>query len=518
MMPRVLVTGATGFLGRHTVPRLLAAGYPLTLVTRRKLTGQIPNADIVRCDLTNPRDVKKHAAKFRRCPIVVHLAVNIPATPEQDRDIKYCFDDGVALTRNLLEVMRPEHIVFGSTIDVYGSIQRIPIDENHPLGPRSYYAAAKLASEALLSAHCARHAIPLTILRFSQVYGPWDPSVKVIPRTIRTLIAGGAPVLHGGGTDTRDHLYVSDAAESIIRAIGKRATGVFNIGTGTENSIRDTVLTLINASGSNVKPELKGEEKPPSRMYFDVSRARDQLGFAASMDLRSGLQRTVQRFRPTIALDLDGTLLDVKFRYHAIHRDLLKPHKTLDLKTYWKLKRQGVPERQMLAKLKVPGEQIEHYLRRRMELIETESYVAMDRLVAGVKPTLRILARDYNLVLVTNRHNHAQLHRQLDNLGIREYFKSVLTAESTGEEQIAARKAELVRELDADILAVVGDTRQEVLAARMLKAIAVVVSYGIREPQALKRAKPDSLITRINELPATLERLSQDARITFRVI
>jgi UDP-glucose 4-epimerase len=195
-------------------------------------------------------------------------------------------------TITLLEMLRPgaRYFIHVSTLDVYGAPASLPVDELHPTEPVTYYGAAKLSAEKVVQVYCQEAGIPLLILRPTQVYGPGEPAIKVIPRAIASIAAGQPPVIYGDGSDTRDYVHVSDVAEVIVRALKVRPVGVLNVASGTSRSIAEVVDTILRVSASGLTPLRQPRAKPCTHFAVAISRLESVLGRWAMKDFAEGVR------------------------------------------------------------------------------------------------------------------------------------------------------------------------------------------------------------------------------------
>jgi UDP-glucose 4-epimerase len=290
---KVLLTGASGFIGSHVLEALLAAGHEVRTLGR---THPPASAGHVYADLQDAQSLRLVAPELLGCDTLVHLAAAMPQASVATEMLEEMRAANVMTTARLLEVL-PEtvrHVLFAGSIDAYGIPDALPVTESAPLRPVSAYGQTKAETEELLREHCARTGRRLGILRLTQIYGPGEPPIKAIPRFIDAALAGETPVLYGDGEDLRDYLYVADAAQAFLSALERDAEGTWNIASGTSVSVIATLGLVLHLCGSRVIPELHERVKPRLDLRFDVSLAKAALGWASRIPLEEGLQRQIE--------------------------------------------------------------------------------------------------------------------------------------------------------------------------------------------------------------------------------
>jgi phosphoglycolate phosphatase len=209
---------------------------------------------------------------------------------------------------------------------------------------------------------------------------------------------------------------------------------------------------------------------------------------------------------PRLFLDLDGTLLDVAPRYHRLHCDLVSRlgHTPVGLADYWEMKRNGVPETEILAGIGVTPEAAARSAAARVRALESRRYLRLDRPWPWTLAVLEELARLAPLVLVTLRRHPDRLRWQLDHLGLASCFERILAGHEAGTPEA---KAKLIREqnfADLEGSVLVGDTEVDIAAGRALDLRTVALSCGLRTAARLAEGSPDALLTDLRELPGWL--------------
>lgn len=281
----ILLTGASGLLGRYVTQHLRHAGHTVTCVSR---TNRLDAGSLLR-DLSDPGQVEALSSDF---DCVVHLAARLPA-PRIRVEPEQWFRDNVQSTLNLLEHCTRHCItnfVYGSTWSVYGdSPVRLPIDEEAPTAPEDFYSLSKLAGEILGEPFAFFHGIRIKTLRFSYLFGNGMRADTAI-ETLITLAREARQIpLIDGGEEVTDILYAKDAAAAVGAAITAEA-GTYNVGSGSPRSIRQIVETIValSESASSLHP---GERRPAParRRYLSIEKARRKLGWEPVFSPEAGL-------------------------------------------------------------------------------------------------------------------------------------------------------------------------------------------------------------------------------------
>jgi phosphoglycolate phosphatase len=209
----------------------------------------------------------------------------------------------------------------------------------------------------------------------------------------------------------------------------------------------------------------------------------------------------------TVFFDLDGTLVDVRERHYRTYRSALAPlgGRPLDAAAYWRLKRRGAGQAEVLTASRVAPDRREAFLHRFLAEIEAPERLALDRLVPGAKATLGALrAGGHRLVLVSLRRSPAAFAEQVARLGIADLFDRV-DADRPAEDGRRAKRVLVQRAGLPGPAAVVGDTEADVGAALDLGLVPVAVTTGLRNRGFLVAAGAAAVVDRIGEVPAALE-------------
>jgi UDP-glucose 4-epimerase len=293
---RVVVTGGAGFIGSHVVDALVVRGDEVVVVDSlvSGKTEHVPAAADLRVrDVREPLD---DLFDEIRPEGVLHLAAQADVRVSVEKPVEDA-EVNVLGTIQVLEAARRHaaQVVFSSTGGaIYGDCDE-PVGEDAPLQPISPYGTAKLSGEEYLRAYNRLYGSTHVALRYGNVYGPrQDPhgEAGVVAIFLGALTAGKSPRIFGEGRQTRDYVYVGDVARATLQALGQEP-GVFNVGTGKETS----VLELYELCRRVARSEIEAEHAPArlgelQRSVLDTTRAAEQLGFMAFVDLEDGLLST----------------------------------------------------------------------------------------------------------------------------------------------------------------------------------------------------------------------------------
>jgi NAD dependent epimerase/dehydratase len=307
----VLVTGANGFIGSHLVEKLVAAGARVRALSQYNSFNfwgwleDLPcleQIEVVSGDIRDPHFCDHLMGGI---DVVFHLAALIPI-PYSYRAPDSYVDTNVKGTLYLCQAAQHHGVrrfVQTSTSEVYGTAEYVPIDEKHPLKPQSPYSATKIASDSMALSFYYSFDQPIVVARPFNTYGPRQSARAVIPSIIIQVAAGHEEISLGDLTTTRDFTYVDDTCSGFL-AIGKMEGGageVFNIGSNHDISIANLVSLINDVMGTKVRvvcdqQRIRPEKSEVLRLKCENSKLKTASGFAPSISLREGLERTVRWF------------------------------------------------------------------------------------------------------------------------------------------------------------------------------------------------------------------------------
>ena len=308
---RVLVTGGAGFIGSHLCERLLNDGYDVLCVdnyyssTKANITHLLdnPRFEVIRHDVTFPLYVEVDQ--------IFHLAC--PASPiHYQRDPVQTTKTAVHGSINMLGLAKRTgaKILLTSTSEVYGDPLVHPQTEDYwgnvnPIGPRACYDEGKRAAETLFFDYHRQHSLKIKVVRLFNTYGPrmHPQDGRVVSNFIMCALTGAPLTVYGEGQQTRSFCYVSDLIDGLIAMMdsGDETTGPINLGNPGEFTIGELANIVIDMTKSDSSLEyLPLPTDDPIRRQPDITRAKDQLGWAPTIPLIEGLETTIQHFKENV--------------------------------------------------------------------------------------------------------------------------------------------------------------------------------------------------------------------------
>ncbi|MGE5485086.1 MAG: NAD-dependent epimerase/dehydratase family protein [Ignavibacteriales bacterium] len=312
-----VVTGGAGFIGSHVVERLLERGIEVAVIDDLS-TGDAANVPagvpLFVEDVTAEGAAGVVARLKPGC--LVHLAAQPSAPASMDDPVADCRTNVLGTVRMLTAAAQSgcRRFVMASSAAVYGAPVRLPVDEDHPLTPLSFYGVSKAAGESYAAAFARARGMEYVMLRFANVYGPRQGACGeggVVAVFIRHVLEGKPPVIYGDGSQTRDFVFVGDVAEATVLAALGRGSGVMNISTGSETSVNDLWAMIWRACGATVAPVYAGRRPGDiHRSVLDPRRANAALDWSAKCPLEEGIGRTIDWRRSTGVSTVGGARRD----------------------------------------------------------------------------------------------------------------------------------------------------------------------------------------------------------------
>jgi NAD dependent epimerase/dehydratase len=316
--PKILVTGADGFIGSHLTEALVRTGHDVRAFVLYNSLGSwgwldhcAPDIqgqfEVFAGDIRDPHGVKE---AMKGCDATLHLAALI-AIPYSYHSPDTYVDTNVKGTLNILQAAKElgvKRVVHTSTSEVYGTARFVPITEEHPLQGQSPYSATKIAADQLAYSFYASFGLPVVIARPFNTYGPRQSARAVIPTIITQIANGRRRIKLGAVSPTRDFNFVQDTVAGFIAALeSTRGIGeVINLGSNFEISIGDTARAIAESMGTSIEiitdeQRLRPEKSEVERLWASNTKARELLGWQPKFGGRDGFMRglaeTINWFR-----------------------------------------------------------------------------------------------------------------------------------------------------------------------------------------------------------------------------
>ena len=313
----MLVTGATGLLGRSLVANLLERGAAVVILRRdQRPVGVLDWLDLVDVvqGMIEDADTVERAVHEYEVEVVFHLAAQTIVGVANHSPVA-TFEANVRGTWNLLEACRTaphvKAVLNASSDKAYGTADALPYTEETPLRGRHPYDVSKSCADLIATSYHNTYGLPVCTTRCGNLFGPGDLNwSRIVPGTIRSLLRGIRPVVRSDGSNLRDYLFVQDAVEgylTLAEAMLAKVPGVvgeaFNLSLGQPQSVLQIVSRITAAVGSDIEPEVLNQAVGEIHdQFLSPTKACEVLGWSAGIGLDEGLRRTVEWYRAHLGL------------------------------------------------------------------------------------------------------------------------------------------------------------------------------------------------------------------------
>jgi dTDP-glucose 4,6-dehydratase len=314
---KVLVTGASGFIGSHLVTRLVEQGASVRALIKynsRNDWGLLEFLPEISQAIETIQGDLREASVVRRAvqgtEVVFHLGaiISIPYSYQNPSEV---VEANVMGTLNVLNAAREygiPRVIHTSSSEVYGTAQYVPIDESHPLQGQSPYSASKIAADKLAESFHASYNLPVGIVRPFNTYGPRQSSRAVIPTIITQALTKGTVYL-GSLHPTRDFTYVEDTVNGFIKAAESLSIigHVVNLGSGQEISIGELATRIFRLMGQEPRivaddTRIRPEKSEVERLLANNAKAKSLIGWEPQISFDEGLHHTIEWLRKHLTL------------------------------------------------------------------------------------------------------------------------------------------------------------------------------------------------------------------------
>ena len=311
-MKKILITGATGFVGSHLAELCVKEGFEVVAFDRYNPNynlGWLEKSkykDDINFVFGDIRDYDSVLKTMKGCKIVFHLAALI-GIPYSYLSPQAYLKTNVEGTYNILESSKHldiEQAIITSTSEVYGTAKYIPIDEKHPISAQSPYSASKISADQLAISYYNSFQLPIKIIRPFNVYGPRQSSRAVIPSIIIQALNNKKEIKLGNVEPSRDFTYVTDTCNAFldILKIKNFFGNTLNVGSNNEYTINDIAKKILEKlnSKANIKKEPQRTRSPNSevvRLVCDNSKILTNTQWRPKVKIEKGLNMTINWFR-----------------------------------------------------------------------------------------------------------------------------------------------------------------------------------------------------------------------------
>jgi UDP-glucose 4-epimerase len=301
---RIAVTGGAGFIGSNICDALLAAGHDVLVIDNLNEYGggrreHVPaGASFELVDVRDAHALTSALTAFK--PEVISHQAAQTSVARSSREPVYDAEVNVLGMLNVLNAARTcgaRKVVFASTAAAYGTVDRLPIDEQTPQLPISPYGLTKYAGERYLQIYAKLHGLEYTILRYGNIYGPrQNPQGEggVVAIFTSRFIGKDGVQINGDGDQTRDFTFVGDVARANLMVLEAGTNEAYVIGRKVQTSVNQLYEALCSITGFRA-PVTHAPPRPAEvrHSYFNPVKAWEELGWRAESDLEDGLRKTV---------------------------------------------------------------------------------------------------------------------------------------------------------------------------------------------------------------------------------
>ena len=290
-MKNIVVTGASGFIGRYVVKALLSKGYIVTSLSRNNHTQNTNNQNHIM--VTTDYSQALLTKQLRSCDALIHLAgrrLSREDTPGMSAPF-VC--DASKILDNLLYACKENSItrvITTSSIGVYSDANSVPYTESEAAKPATLYGLSKLFSEQRADFYSRQYKGSVAHVRLAQCYGYGEKPTPAIMHFIEKALKKETIVLNDGGQYPIDEIYIEDAVRAFIKLVESDLEGPFNIGSGRSYTILEIAQTVNKVFGNEDNIEIRPQENAFKEKHLDIAKAKTLLGWQPEFTLYDGLK------------------------------------------------------------------------------------------------------------------------------------------------------------------------------------------------------------------------------------
>ncbi len=293
-MKKILITGATGFIGSHLIPEL-TKNHKIIGISKKKRKSS-------KNFISSSADITKSNLKVKnQFTDIIHMAAYSDVNYCNLNPIK-CYELNVKSTQRMLEIARKKDskFLFISSSHAYGNIIKQPISENAICNPSTHYASSKRMSEILCETYSKTYGLDIQIARIFSVYGPKSSKSNLIFNIINQMI-NNSKIILGNTSPKRDFIFISDVIAGLIKIINSKKNGfeIYNIGSGKSMSIEDLIKNCFTVSNKKLKIISSKEKKRKNEIMniqANISKMKKEFNWETKISLKKGLEITYNHY------------------------------------------------------------------------------------------------------------------------------------------------------------------------------------------------------------------------------
>ena len=293
-MKKILITGATGFIGTNLIPELIK-NHKIVGISKNKIKSS-KNFISSNVDITN-----KNLKIKNKYTDIIHMAAHSDVTYCNLNPTK-CYELNVKSTQKMLEIARKNdsNFIFLSSSHVYGNPIKQPIVEDSVCNPSTHYASSKKMSEILCETYAKTYGLDIQVARLFSVYGPKSPKSNLIFNIIDQII-NNSKIILGNTYPKRDFIFISDVIMGLTKILNSKKKGfqVYNLGSGKSVSVENIVkncLTISNKKLKTISSKEKRRKNEIINIQANISKMEKEFNWKAEISLKKGLEITYNHY------------------------------------------------------------------------------------------------------------------------------------------------------------------------------------------------------------------------------
>jgi CDP-glucose 4,6-dehydratase len=305
----ILVTGATGFLGSWLTMRLIDRGACVTILERDFTprsylirSGYFDRCNRVRGDTRDGSLIERALVEYE-VDYVFHLASQAIVSIANKSPVS-TLEQNVIGTAKVLDACRRvgvKRVLVSSSDKAYGTHGNLPYQEDYPLQGRHPYDCSKSCEDLVSQMYAHSYGMEVVIVRSGNMYGPGDLNYsRIIPKTIRNLLTGQAPVIYGNGEMKRDYTYVDDCADACMLLMDQSTPpGAYNVSGSAVHTVKEVIALISRRMGIDTPPVYQGVNNEIDSQWLDVSKLQ-AIGWKPAHTFEDGLDLTIEFYKGVV--------------------------------------------------------------------------------------------------------------------------------------------------------------------------------------------------------------------------